>query len=275
MPLFVIATPIGHLGDVTQRLGSTLASLDLLFAEDTRRVRQLAHHLGVTLPATLSLDDHQESSRVALLLERLAEGGRVGIVSDAGTPCIADPGFRLVRSAREAGYEVVALPGPCALTAFLSIAGLPTDRFTFGGFVPRRQGERQRFLERALRLDDTFVCYEAPHRLLDTLDAISAVDADRLLVVGRELTKRHEEVCAGVASLIAARFRAQGEVRGELVLGWAGAPAPEAVPDAELAAWIEALRGAGLGAKAIARVLGGRLGLRTREVYAAVLRTEG
>jgi 16S rRNA (cytidine1402-2'-O)-methyltransferase len=219
-----VATPIGNLGDLSARARDTLGSCGLVAAEDTRRTGLLLKAFGLSKPM-LSLHEHNEERRAAELLEKMRGGLSIALVSDAGTPGINDPGFDLVRACAAAGIEVVAIPGPCALIAALSIAGLPTDRFCFEGFLPPRQSARRAALA-ALALETrTLVFYESPHRMRETLeDCAQSFGAERPAAVARELTKMHETLYRGPLGQLASRAAAEPDfVRGEIVLVVAGA----------------------------------------------------
>jgi len=217
--LYVVATPIGHLGDISQRATEVLASVDLIAAEDTRHSGQLLKALGIQAEL-LSLHEHNETERSALVLERLQQGASVALISDAGTPLISDPGFVLVRACRDAGITVVPVPGPSALIAALSVSGLPSDRFQFEGFLPRSQGKRQARLLELKQLPHTLICYESSHRLRESLEDMHAMlGADRRAVIARELTKHYETILSGtVAELLAQVSADPNQERGELVL---------------------------------------------------------
>jgi 16S rRNA (cytidine1402-2'-O)-methyltransferase len=194
--LFVVATPIGNLEDITLRALRVLKEVELIAAEDTRRTGQLLAHFGVATPAT-SLHDHNERSRTPRLIARLEAGACVALVSDAGTPLLSDPGLRLIRAAVEAGIPVVPIPGPSAVTAALSIAGVPVDAFHFAGFPPVRQTERRRWLAELAAVPGSLVLFEAPHRIRETLRETQAQLGNRWVVIVRELTKIHESVTRG------------------------------------------------------------------------------
>jgi 16S rRNA (cytidine1402-2'-O)-methyltransferase len=215
--LYVVATPIGNLEDITYRAVRILREATLIAAEDTRHSRKLLEHYAIRAQL-LSYHEHNEKARTAELLARLRQGEKVALISDAGTPCIADPGYRLISACQQQRVKVVAIPGACALVAALSIAGLPTDGFHFSGFVPAKKGQRAAFLQRWGAQEQTLVAYETPHRLLACLDAICVeLGEGRQLVVARELTKVHEELFRG--SAIAAREHfSQTRVKGEIVL---------------------------------------------------------
>ena len=227
--LYVVATPIGNLGDFSPRARETLAGCGLIAAEDTRHTGLLLKHFGIETPQ-LSLHDHNESSRIPEILARLRQGVSVALVSDAGTPAISDPGFELVRAAAAEGLEVRSVPGACAAIAALSIGALPTDRFCFEGFLAARGAARRRHLESLRSETRTLVLYESPHRIADTLaDCAEAFGSERAATVVRETTKLHESVYRGsLAELAAAAQSDEHIARGEIVLLIAGAPPAEA-----------------------------------------------
>jgi 16S rRNA (cytidine1402-2'-O)-methyltransferase len=224
--LYVVATPIGNLGDLSARARDTLGACGLIAAEDTRRTGILLNAFGLSKPM-LSLHEHNEGQRAAELLEKMRGGLSIALVSDAGTPGINDPGFDLVRACAAAGIEVIAIPGPCALIAALSIAGLPTDRFCFEGFLPARQAARRAHLASLALETRTLVFYESPHRVREALeDCAQSFGAERPAAVARELTKLHETLYRGPLSVLASRAAAESDfVRGEIVLVIAGASA--------------------------------------------------
>lgn len=222
--LFVVATPIGNLQDVSERARSTLAGVALIAAEDTRHTGALLAALGVETPST-ALHDHNETARVPGLLARLEAGDDLALVSDAGTPLLSDPGFRLVRAAAEAGIAVRPIPGPSALTAALSVAGLPTDRFRFEGFLPAKAAARRQALEALSGERATLVLFEAPHRIAALLADMAAVLGARTAWVGRELTKTYESHRRGALDDLAEVFAAGEEpARGEFVVIVEGVP---------------------------------------------------
>jgi 16S rRNA (cytidine1402-2'-O)-methyltransferase len=227
--LYVVATPIGNLGDISARAQDTLRQSALIAAEDTRHSGALLRQFGIATPL-VSLHEHNEPERAAALVGRLQGGESVALVSDAGTPAISDPGFALVRMAAAAGIEVVAIPGPCAAIAALSIAGLPTDRFCFEGFLPARDAARRSALQALAQESRTLVFYESPHRLAAALgDCVAAFGATRSAVIARELTKLHESLYRGTLGELLARALADGDMaRGEIVLLIGGAPAAAA-----------------------------------------------
>jgi 16S rRNA (cytidine1402-2'-O)-methyltransferase len=228
--LFVVATPIGNLDDLTPRAREVLALADVIAAEDTRRTRGLLSRIGVET-RLIAYHEHNERERVADLLERLAAGASVALVSDAGTPLISDPGLRLVHAAREQGIDVVPVPGPNAAIAALCAAGLPTDRFIFEGFLPRTDGARAARLRELRDERRTLVFYEAVHRLAEMLAAVvEHFGADRAAVLARELTKVHEQIRSGTLADLAAALGAEIPLLGEFVLVVAG-NSSDAAPD--------------------------------------------
>jgi 16S rRNA (cytidine1402-2'-O)-methyltransferase len=223
--LYVVSTPIGNLEDITYRAVRILKEVDWIACEDTRTTKRLLEHYG-NQTRTLSYHEHNEASRAEDLIARLQHGQNGALVSDAGTPLLSDPGYRVVRAAVQAGIRIDALPGPSALLAGLVVSGLPTDQFHFGGFLPAKQGQRTRLLESLRNEPATLIFYEAPHRILESLDDIAAVLGDREVVLGRELTKVHEEVLRGSAAQIRAALVSRDAVRGEFVVLVAKASEP-------------------------------------------------
>ncbi len=217
--LYVVATPIGNLADMVPRAVETLQTVDIIAAEDTRHSARLLEHFHITTPM-LAYHDHSDERQLQRLVERLLSGQRVALIADAGTPLVSDPGFRLVRAARRAGIAVVPIPGPCALIAALSAAGLPSDRFAFEGFLPARAGQRRGRLETLAAEDRTLIFYEAPHRLAACLDDMAAVfGGGREAVLARELTKAYETIRAGSLRELQQFVGADGnQQRGEIVL---------------------------------------------------------
>jgi 16S rRNA (cytidine1402-2'-O)-methyltransferase len=243
--LFLVATPIGNLGDLGVRARDTLRDASLLLAEDTRHTSQLLHACGITRAAgsVESLHEHNERARAERVVERLREGASVALVSDAGTPLVSDPGAALVRAAIDAGVEVVAVPGPCAAIAALCVAGLATDRFTFEGFLPSKRNARREALRSLASEPRTLVFYEAPHRLQESLaDMVQVLGAARPAAVAREITKRFESVYRGtVATLAEQSLRDPDMSRGEIVIVVGGATEQVAPEDAEVDQLLRAL----------------------------------
>jgi len=215
--LHVVATPIGNLRDVTVRALEVLAGADLVACEDTRVTRKLFDHYGITVPLT-PYHDHNATEARPKLIAKLAAGAAIALVSDAGTPLISDPGFKLVREAREAGHAVVAVPGASAALAAISIAGLPTDRFFFEGFLPPKHGQREARIAELARLPATLVLFETGPRLAAALADLAQGLGAREAAICRELTKLHEEVRRGDLSVLAEHYESAGAPRGEIVL---------------------------------------------------------
>ena len=264
------ATPIGNMGDVTDRLRHALAAADLIAAEDTRRLRALAQRAGVRVVARLvSFHEHNERDRAAQLVSAARDGARVLVVSDAGMPSVSDPGYRLVVAADKAGVPVTVVPGPSAVLTALALSGLATDRFCFEGFPPRRSGERGRVLSSLAREPRTLIFFESPRRVHDTLtDMVGAFGAGRRAALCRELTKTHEDVRRATLGELAALT--DGGALGEIVLVVAGADRADADP-AGAAREALALAGEGMRLKTAAGVAARAAGLRPNEVYRAAL----
>lgn len=270
--LYVVATPIGNLDDLSPRAARVLGEVSLIAAEDTRHTSRLLRHLGIER-ALLSLHEHNEAGRVEQLAARLEAGDDVALVSDAGTPLISDPGFVLVRALRERGARIVPIPGPCALVAALSAAGLPTDRFLFAGFLPAKGGARRTRIEALGEREETLVLYESPHRIRDTLADIATVLGARRVVLARELTKTFETFLDGTPDALLARMEDDpDQARGEFVVMVAGAPPREgeaAVVEGQ--ALLSALLAEGVGVKQAAAVAARLLGGRKKAWYEQAL----
>ncbi|GEJ58352.1 16S rRNA (cytidine(1402)-2'-O)-methyltransferase [Anaeromyxobacter diazotrophicus] len=274
--LYVVATPIGNLGDLTPRAAEVLRRVRAVAAEDTRRTLQLFAHLGAPAPQLLALPAFDERGRLGPVLARLAAGEEVALCTDAGTPGVSDPGQQLVAAAWEAGARVVPLPGPCAAVTALVASGLPSDRFFVQGFLPRKGGGRAEALALLRQLPATLVIYEAGNRTPETLSDLAAALGDRPAAVARELTKLHEELARGTLRELAERFAAGA--RGEVTLVVAGAaqgtpaeePAPEPLEDA-----LRRRMAAGEAPSAIAREVAKARGLKRADVYAALERLKG
>lgn len=274
--LVLAATPIGDADDASTRLRRLLAEADVVAAEDTRRTRDLARRLGVTIGGRLvSHHEHNEADRAAELVDVVAGGGTVLVVTDAGMPAVSDPGYRLVTAAVAAGLPVTVAPGPSAVLAALAVSGLPTDRFAFEGFAPRRPGERARALAALADERRTLVFFEAPHRLPALLEAMAAAfGQDRRAVVCRELTKTHEEVRRDTLAALAA-WAAAGEVRGEIVVVVAGAPERTGEPEADLVARVLARADSGERLKDAVAAVAAQSGAAKRDLYEAALAARG
>ncbi len=228
--LYVVATPIGNLEDITLRALRVLKEVGLVACEDTRRTRTLLTHFGIHVPVT-SYFEHNKLAKGPAILKTLVEGKSVALVTDAGTPGISDPGFLLVREARASGIPVVPVPGPSAVVTALSAAGIPADTFVFEGFLPVKPGKRVHRLEALRDLEMTIVCYESPHRILATLEAIGQVFGQVEIVAARELTKQFEEIVRGTPEALREGFAARA-VRGEftLVIPYTRGPCPSPKP---------------------------------------------
>lgn len=263
--LFLVATPIGNLGDVSARALQTLREVRLVACEDTRHSTRLLQHHGVHTP-TFSLSSFDEQQRARMVVERLQAGEDVALVTDAGTPGVSDPGEAVVAQALAAGVEVVPIPGPSAVLAALSASGLPTKRFHFLGFLPRQPSEAQAMLEEVAGLQASLVLYESPRRLGETLTLLGQVLGDRQACVARELTKLHETFRRGKLSALAAEFGA-GEVLGEVTVVVAGRGGPERWTAQEVRAALREARAAGERLKKAAQEIAGRAGWMTAEVY--------
>jgi 16S rRNA (cytidine1402-2'-O)-methyltransferase len=275
--LYLVATPIGNLADITHRALQVLRDVDLIACEDTRHTRKLLQHYGIDTK-TVSYHEHNEQQRAAELIELLKQGSDVAVVSDAGTPAISDPGFRLVRLATESGIGVIPLPGPSALVAALIASGLPTDEFFFGGFLPARSGARRARLSELRAVPGTLIFYEAPHRLAASLKDAYEVLGEREAVVARELTKLHEEIKRGRLSELAEHY-ATVEPRGEIVLlidrTVLDQPASEASQAVSVAVLVKQFEAAGLDHRAALKKAARELQLSRAEAYRRLLAERG
>jgi 16S rRNA (cytidine1402-2'-O)-methyltransferase len=267
--LYLVATPIGNLEDITYRAVRLLGEADVIACEDTRQTHKLLERYAIHKP-TVSYHEHNEAERTADLVGRLLGGANVALVSDAGMPLVSDPGYRLVRAAIEAGVTVIPVPGPSASLTALAASGLATDAFHFGGFLPPKAGQRARMLESLAGEEATLVFYEAPHRILETLEAIETTLGARPVVVARELTKIHEEFLRGTAAEVRAQLAARDSVKGEitLLIGKAEAPPPDDTPLEEA---VEALIREGVPRMDAIKQVARRRGLSKREVYKHVV----
>jgi len=268
--LYLVGTPIGNLEDITFRAVRVLKQVDLIACEDTRQTRKLLNHYEIGTPA-ISYHQHNERERSRELIEKLLGGSSLALVSDAGMPLISDPGYSLVRAAIDGGVRVEAVPGPSALLAALAASGLAAGAFHFGGFLPAKSGQRLRALEALRGETDTWVFFEAPHRILETLTAIAEVLGGRPVVVARELTKIHEEFLRGPADAIRTALAARDAVRGEITLligGHTGA-AEDSTPLAEA---VETCLSEGMSRMQAIKTVAQRRGLPKRAVYAELER---
>lgn len=265
--LYLVATPIGNLADITHRALQVLKDVDLIACEDTRHTHKLLNHYGISTK-TISYHEHNEQQRAAELIDRLKQGTNIAVVSDAGTPSISDPGFRLVRAAIENEIVVVPVPGPSALITALIAAGLPTDEFFFAGFLPSRTSARRTRLTELQSIPGTLIFYEAPHRLAATLADAYEILGEREAVVARELTKLHEEIRRGLLSKLTADYMEKTDIRGEIVVlidrNVIGAAATPAVSVAML---VDQFEQAGLDHRAALKKAARELGLSRAEAY--------
>ncbi|MFL5507323.1 MAG: 16S rRNA (cytidine(1402)-2'-O)-methyltransferase [Gemmatimonadales bacterium] len=269
--LYVVATPLGNLQDLTLRAADVLRRVEVVAAEDTRHTRPLLSHLGAA-PQMLSFHAHSDERRIESLLEILHAGRSVALVSDAGTPAISDPGFELVAAARAAGIDVVPIPGPSAVATVLSAAGLPADRYLFLGFVPRKGSERTRLLARAAQEEWSVVLFEAPNRVVALLGDLAEVCGEsRRVTIGRELTKLHEEIVAGTLADMAGYYT-KSEPRGEFTVVLEGTGQPAAAPDrsAEAAELARRLLAEGHSRREVAQQVATELGLARNAAYRLV-----
>lgn len=268
--LYLVATPIGNLADITHRALQVLRDVDLIACEDTRHTRKLLQHYGIDTK-TISYHEHNEQQRATELIELLQQGTNVAVVSDAGTPAISDPGFRLVRGAIENGITIVPVPGPSALVSALIATGLPTDEFFFGGFLPARSGARRARFEAVRSVPGTLIFYEAPHRLAASLNDAYEILGEREAVVARELTKLHEEIKRGRLSELAQHYSAVEQPRGEIVLlidrTVLDQSASQKSPKKSVAALVKQFEAAGLDHRAALKKAARELGLSRAEAY--------
>ena len=263
--LYIVATPIGNLEDITLRAIRTLKEADVIAAEDTRHTQALLKHFAINTPLT-SYHEHNERAKTGELVTRLAGGESIALVSDAGTPAISDPGYRLVVAAIGAGIRVIPIPGPSALIAALSAGGLPTDGFDFRGFLPARKQERRSKLQELRGGRSTIVFYETPHRLKESLDDIREIFGDRRMILAREVTKLHEEFLRGRISEVIGKVR-EREVRGEMTLVIEGCSDSDVTSEEALREEIDKLKGEGMRVKEIAEIVGEKYGYSKREIY--------
>ncbi|NJR37859.1 MAG: 16S rRNA (cytidine(1402)-2'-O)-methyltransferase [Leptolyngbyaceae cyanobacterium CSU_1_4] len=269
--LYVVATPIGNLEDMTFRAIAILQGVDVIAAEDTRHTGKLLHHFQITTPQ-LSYHDHNRLSRLPDVLQRLQDGQKIALVTDAGMPGISDPGYELVKACAEAGVVVVPIPGACAVVAALSAAGLPTDRFVFEGFLPMKAQERRDRLEAIQSEARTLVFYEAPHRVRTTLqDLAAALGAERSIVLGRELTKLHEQFWRGTLAEAIAYYQTR-EPQGEYTFVVAGATlAQPLLSEGDLKTELKAIMNQGVSRSQASRQLAQQTSFSRRQIYQLAL----
>jgi len=267
--LYIVPTPIGNLEDITLRALRVLKEVDLIAAEDTRHTQHLLNHYGIKTTLT-SYHTNNEREKAQTLVDRIKNGANIALVSDAGTPAIADPGFRLVVAAIAADVPIIPLPGAAALATVLSASGLPTDRFLFEGFLPAKKSERRTKLQALREQTATLVFYEAPHRLLETLNDLRQLFGDRALVLAREVSKVHEEFLRGTVSDVVTQL-ADREVKGEITLVVHGSTGEAIVSEEQLRTEIRRLKDKGMRVKEIAEVLGEQFGYSKKAIYRLAL----
>jgi 16S rRNA (cytidine1402-2'-O)-methyltransferase len=265
--LYLVATPIGNLEDISLRALRILKEAGIVACEDTRQTRKLLNHYAIGTPLT-SYHEHNESQRSAELIGRLNEGVSVALVSDAGTPLVSDPGYRLVQRAIEAGIRVEPVPGASALLAALTASGLPSNQFHFAGFLPPRSSRRRAALEKIKTVPATLVFYEAPHRILEALEDISETLGERPTVVAREMTKLHEEFLRGTPTELRGLLRARPSVKGEITV-LVGCPLHEEADTRPLSEAVEECERGGMSRMEAMKAVARRRGVPKREVYAA------
>jgi 16S rRNA (cytidine1402-2'-O)-methyltransferase len=267
--LYVVATPIGNLGDITIRALSTLAAADTVLCEDTRTSGKLMERFAIKTRLS-PYHEHNAGKVRPEILARLKQGATIALISDAGMPLVSDPGYRLVKEAVEFGIPVTACPGPSAVLTGLALSGLPTDRFLFAGFLPQKQGERKRLFEEFAKLKATLIFFESPHRIIDTLEDVASALPGRSIAMTRELTKLHEEVLRGSAEDIAATLKVRAAVKGEVTL-LIGPPLTQQVASEDE---IDAAISAGLATMPASRAaseLAKRFNLNRAEIYQRIL----
>ncbi len=267
--LYVVATPIGNLGDITVRALATLAAVDTVLCEDTRTSGKLMERFAIKTKMSPYHEHNARKVRPAIL-ERLKNGATIALISDAGMPLVSDPGYRLVKEAAELGIPITACPGPSAVLTGLALSGLPTDRFLFAGFVPQKQSERQRLLAELGKLKATLIFFESPHRIVGTLHDVAITLPGRAVAVTRELTKLHEEVLRGLAGEIAETLAARPAVKGEVTLIIGPPTEEEVVPDAIVAEAI-ATAVATMPASKAASEIARRFNLDRSDIYQRIL----
>ena len=273
--LYVVATPIGNLGDITLRAQQTLSEVDFIAAEDTRRTRPLLNHLGISKPL-IALHEHNERERSESLLDRIMEGEDMALVSDAGTPLISDPGYHLVKQARQRGIQVVPIPGVSALVTALSVSGLPTDHFRFEGFLPHKSSARKKTLQSLAQESVTLVFYESSHRIMAAVDDMCEVFGEqRESILARELTKLYETVLGETLGDIRAALAVDAnQSRGEFVVIIKGLDAEEVSAEAARSDELIALLLAEMPLKSVSRVVSQYMGLAKNDIYQRALQIQ-
>jgi 16S rRNA (cytidine1402-2'-O)-methyltransferase len=267
--LYIVATPIGNLEDITLRAVRVLREADLIACEDTRHTRKLLDHFGIATPA-ISYHEHNEAARATELIEKIEGGANIALVSDAGTPLVSDPGYRLVAAAVAAGIAVVPVPGPSAATAALAASGLPTDSFRFCGFLPPKATQRRKALEQLKSETCTLIFYETPHRIIEALEDVAAVMGARPVVIARELTKLHEEFLRGAAAELRAQLAARPSVKGEFTLLIGKSEKPAEAGDTPVEDAVRELERQGISRMDAIKQVAKARGLSKRDVYRLV-----
>lgn len=268
--LYLVATPIGNLSDMTHRAVDVLKSVDFILAEDTRTSLRVLNHYDIHTPFFSSIYQGAERQRIPSILSLLEEGKNLALISDAGTPLISDPGYPTVRAAIDAGYIVAPVPGPCAALAGLIASGLPLDRFSYEGSLPRGRGARQALFESLISRQETCVFYESSHRMLDSLQLLAQILPARAIVLARELTKIHEEFLRGTAAEVHAKLSGEDRVRGEFVLIIEGAETAVTADQDVVNGLIRELQAEGIANKSIVRIVTQVLGLPRNDAYRLV-----
>lgn len=266
MALFVVATPIGNLADASPRLIDVLSTADIVAAEDTRHTGKLLKVLGISARLE-ALHEHNEARRTPGLVDALKDGKQVALVSDAGTPCVNDPGFHLITSAIDAGIQVVPIPGPSAILAALVASGLPPDRFRFEGFLPRKPGQRAVCIDALDDQEATTLFFESPRRIVASLRALAERLPERRVAVCRELTKLHEEVLRGTACEVADTLSERDSVKGEITLVVAGRDEARSAEGAEIRRYVDVLRDEGLAPAQVRSAVAKLLGVGKKAVF--------
>jgi 16S rRNA (cytidine1402-2'-O)-methyltransferase len=272
----VVATPIGNLDDITLRAVKVLEQVDIIAAEDTRRVRKLLSHHGISPARMIACHEHNEERITRELLDLLEDGANLALVSDAGTPLVSDPGYRLIQAAVLEGHSVVPVPGPTACTAAISVSGLPTDQFLFLGFLPRKKGQRQKSLHSLLKESRTMVIYESPHRISALLsEMVELWGEGRRALCAREMTKLHEEYLRGTLGEIAEKLAGRSRIRGEITLVVSGNPSTDGDGDLNLEHLLRSRLDEGrMSLSEVTKDLARILNLPRRQVYNAALRIQ-
>ncbi len=269
--LLIVGTPIGNLSDLSPRAIEALKSADLILCEDTRHTRKLLTHFGIDATVQ-SFHEHNEDDKSAAIIDKIADGARVALVSDAGMPVVSDPGFRLVRLARERKLPVEPIPGPFAGIVALVASGIAPLPFTFFGFTPHREGQRRELYRRIKGVAQTAIVYESPERVIDSLDNALEILGDIDVTVAREMTKIHEEFVSGSISEVLDELKKRGAIRGEITLVFAAAPAESKhVSPGEIAGEFARLRDSGMRRNDAVKAVAEKFGLRKNEVYKSLL----